>query len=129
MKLRIVSLFLLALCLAALPSTAQVLYSNGPTNGTGTGLTINFGFVVSDTFTLSANSTLTGFQFGAWLFPGDVLQTAEVQITSLEFGGTLYSAAHSIVTRCLALRRVAARAISMVTTSAPSRGRLERLWA
>src|SRR5208283_4371227 len=28
--------------------------------------------------------------FGAWLFPGDVLQTVEISITSSEFGGTTY---------------------------------------
>ena len=28
--------------------------------------------------------------FAAWLFPGDVLESAEVSITSSEFGGTTY---------------------------------------
>ncbi len=90
MKLRIV-LSLLALCLAALPATAQTLYSNGPINGTTDAWDTNFGYVVSDTFTLSTNSTVTGLNFGAWIFPGDVLQNVEVQITSAEFGGTVYT--------------------------------------
>ncbi len=51
MKLRIVSLSLLALCLAAVPAMAQTVYSNGAINGTTDAWTINFGFVVSDTFT------------------------------------------------------------------------------
>ena len=33
---------------------------------------------------------ISGLTFGAWLFPGDVLQTVEVSITSAEFGGTTY---------------------------------------
>jgi hypothetical protein len=33
---------------------------------------------------------VNGLTFAAWLFPGDVLQTAEVDITSSEFGGTTY---------------------------------------
>ena len=90
MKLRIASLSLLVLCLAALPAMADTLYDNGPINGTTDGWTINFGFVVSDTFTLSGNSTVNGLAFGAWLFPGDVLQSAEVSITDAEFGGNTF---------------------------------------
>ena len=41
-------------------------------------------------FTLGAASNVNGIQFGAWLFPGDTLQSAEVSITSSEFGGTSY---------------------------------------
>ena len=53
--------------------------------------TINFGFVVSDSFSLSRYIPLvTSFSFAAWMLPGDVLQSAEVSITSEEFGGTTY---------------------------------------
>jgi len=91
LKLRILSLSLLALCLAAVPAMAQTLYSNGPVNGTTDAWTINFGFVVSDSFTVSSGSfPIDGLSFGAWTFPGDVLESAEVQITSAEFGGTTY---------------------------------------
>ncbi len=90
MKLRIVSLSLLALCLVAVPAMAQTLYSNGPINGTTDAWTINSGFVVSDTFTTTPNSSVTGVVFGAWLFPGDVLQSVDVGISSAEFGGTIY---------------------------------------
>ena len=91
MKLRIVSLSLLALCLAAVPAMAQsTVYSNGAINGTTDAWTINFGFVVSDTFTTSGGP-VNGLVFGAWTFPGDVLINAEVQITSSEFGGTTFS--------------------------------------
>ena len=90
MKVRIVSLSLLALCLAVVPAVAQTVYSNGPINGTTDGWTINSGFVVSDTFTTSGGNA-TGLVFGAWAFPGDVLETAEVSITSSEFGGTSFT--------------------------------------
>jgi PEP-CTERM motif len=91
LKLRIASLLFLTACLAAVPSAAQTLYSNGPVNGTTDAWTINFGFVVSDTFTLSAAAPVTGVNFYAWTFPGDILETAEVSITSSEFGGTTYT--------------------------------------
>jgi PEP-CTERM motif len=90
LKLRIASLSLLALCLAVAPAMAQTIYNNGPINGTTDGWTINNGFVVSDTFTISG-SVVPALIFGAWTFPGDVLQTAEVTITSSEFGGTVYT--------------------------------------
>jgi hypothetical protein len=80
------------MCLAAVPAIAQTLYSNGAINGSTDAWTINFGFVVSDTFAVpSGAGPVNGLAFGAWLFPGDVLQLSEVQITSAEFGGTVYS--------------------------------------
>ena len=91
MKLQIASLSLLALCLVAIPAQAQEIYDNGPINGTTDAWTISFGFVVSDTFTLPAGGNVRGLSFGAWLAPGDVLRTAEVQITSAEFGGTTFT--------------------------------------
>jgi hypothetical protein len=93
MKLCSASLSLLTLCLtlSAVPTAAQVLYENGPINGNTDAWTINFGFVVSDTFTISTgSSTITGLSFGAWLTPGDTLESVEVSLTSSEFGGTVY---------------------------------------
>ena len=85
---------LLLLCLGlgiTQAASAQILYENGPINGQTDAWTVNFGFVVSDSFTISTgNSTINGFSFGAWLFPGDVLQSAEVSLTSEPFGGTVY---------------------------------------
>ncbi len=90
MKLRIALLSLLALCLAVVPAVAQNLYDNGPISGTVLGWTINFGFAVSDQFTLRGASQVNAIQFGAWLFPFDTLTSAEVSITSSEFGGTSF---------------------------------------
>ena len=77
--------------LLAVPAAAQVIYENGPINGNTDAWTINFGFIVADSFNISTgNTTVTGMSFGAWLFAGDTLQSAEVQITSEPFGGTTY---------------------------------------
>ena len=91
MKLRITCLLVLAASVSVVPATAQVLYNNGPVNGTVDGWTINFGFAVSDTFTLTSASTVTGVNFYTFALPGDFLENAEVAITSSEFGGTTYS--------------------------------------
>ena len=89
--MRIASLTLLALCLAVVPAIAQTdIYDNGAINGTTDAWTINSGFTVSDTFTLGAGATVSGLSFGAWLEPGDSLVSAEVSITSSEFGGTSF---------------------------------------
>jgi hypothetical protein len=93
MKMGIASLSLLALCLmlAAVPASSQIAYSNGPINGNVDAWTVNFGFIVSDTFNVPYNDTeITGVAFGIWLFPGDTLTSAELSITSQENGGTSY---------------------------------------
>jgi PEP-CTERM motif len=75
----------------ASPATAQILYENGPINGTTDAWTINEGFVVGDSFTISTGtSTLTGLSFGAWLFPGDVLESVDVIVSQEFLGGTIY---------------------------------------
>ena len=91
--MRIASLSLLALCLtlAAVPAMAQTVYSNGAINGNTDAWTVNFGFVVSDTFNVTNNNTtITGGSFGMWLFSGDTLTSAELSITSGENSGTSY---------------------------------------
>lgn len=91
MKLRIPPLSLLLLSLMALPAMANTVYDNGPINGTTDAWTINFGFVVSNTFTVGAGGDrVDELAFGAWLFPGDVLLNAEVSITDAEFGGNTF---------------------------------------
>ena len=89
MKLRIASLAILCLALAAIPAWAQWSYDNGPINGTTDAWTINFGYIVSDTF-VAGGSTVTGFSFGVWEFPGDVLSSVDWSITSGENGGTVF---------------------------------------
>ena len=89
--MRIASLSLLALCIAVVPAMAQTVYSNGAINGNTDAWTINFGFVVSDTFNVTNNNTtITGGSFGMWLFSGDTLTSAELSITSGENSGTSY---------------------------------------
>jgi uncharacterized repeat protein (TIGR03803 family) len=67
-----------------------IIYDNGPINGTVEAWAINFGFVVSDSFTAGQATNVNGMTFGAWLFPGDVLESVEISITSQPNGGTTY---------------------------------------
>ena len=67
------------------------IYDNGPINGTTDAWEFNFGFVVSDSFTIANNGdAVTGMSFGVWLLPGDILQGAEISITSEPNSGTAY---------------------------------------
>jgi uncharacterized repeat protein (TIGR03803 family) len=64
-----------------------VIYDNGPYNGTTDAWTINFGFVVSDSFTGSGN--VTGLHFVYWdASASDLLTTVDLSIGSTSFGGT-----------------------------------------
>ena len=90
MKLPTASLTILCLAMAAAPAVAQVLYDDGPINGTEDAWTINFGYVVGDTFILAANSTVGGFNFGIWEFPGDTLTSVQWSVTQYFDSGTVY---------------------------------------
>ena len=73
------------------PPQGNDLYDNGPINGNVDAWTINFGFVVSDTITISdSGNSVTGMSFGAWMFSGDTLTSAELSITSEPNGGIIY---------------------------------------
>jgi len=85
LKLRIASLTILCLALAAIPAWAN--YDNGPINGTTDAWTINFGYIVSDTFVATGN--MTGFSFGTWQVPGDTLVSVQWSVTSAENGGNI----------------------------------------
>ena len=87
MKLRIALLTILCLGLAAVPAWAD--WDNGPINGTTDAWTINFGYIVSDSY-ISDGSSVTGFMFGVWEFPGDTLSSVDWSITSQENGGQTF---------------------------------------
>jgi hypothetical protein len=81
----------LLVCLPTLPAVAQTdLYDNGPINGEQDAWTVSSGFAVSDSFALGSAATVNEVQFESFMFPGDVLESAEVSITSHEFGGTTF---------------------------------------
>ena len=82
--------------LLALPLSAGVLYDNGPIKGTsGVGIaswiegTHNEWYMAADSFTLSANSSITGVTFGAEFYTGDSGLTVDWAITTTPFGPAL----------------------------------------
>ena len=93
MKTRIALLSLLTiacLALAVTPAMAQVFYNNGAPNWTTDAWTINSGFSVSDSFDTSRCGTggclITDISMGLWAFPGDTLDSVEMQLGSSSFG-------------------------------------------
>jgi len=97
LKLRIAALTVLCLALAAVPAFAQWSYDNGPINGTTDAWTINFGYVVSDSY-IAGGSNVTGFSFGVWEFPGDTMTTVDWSITLGENSGTTFGSGTASVT-------------------------------
>ena len=93
MKLRIASLLLLTVCclmLAVAPAMADT-YSNGAFNGTNDAWTINFGFTVSDSFTLII-SNVNDFHFVYWdASTTDILTTVDMAVGSTSFGNDIFS--------------------------------------
>jgi len=65
----------------------QVIYENGPVNGTTDAWTINFGYIVSDSF---SGYSVGGFDIWVWEFSGDVLRSVDWSITSGPNSGTVY---------------------------------------
>jgi len=72
------------------PLQYQLYYDNGPANGTTDAWTINFGYIVSDTFVADNGNSVTSFDLYVWEFPGDVLTSVDWSITSAPVGGTVY---------------------------------------
>ncbi len=67
----------------------QTLYDNGPYNGTTDAWSINFGFSVSDSFTVPTNSSITGIHFVYWdASTTDLLTSVDMALGSTSFGGT-----------------------------------------
>ena len=90
MRTLLAALTISCLALAAVSASAQVLYDNGPINGNHDGWTINFGYIVSDNFTMANDATMSGFAFGTRQFPGDQLISVDWSVTSGENSGTVY---------------------------------------
>lgn len=87
------TLFSLLLLAGLGQANATLLYDNGPINGNTTAYTINFGYLVSNSFTLNSASSLSGAQIGLWMFPGDLPGTVDWSIGTSAFGTDITSGA------------------------------------
>ena len=87
-RLASLSLFtILYLTLAVAPAMAGTLYDNGPLNGDANPWTINYGYSVSDSFTVASGSLITDFHFTYWDASNtDILSQVDLNISSTSFG-------------------------------------------
>ncbi len=86
MKTSIISsaaIAIFCLLVAVATSMADTLYSNGPYNGTVDAWTINFGYEISDSFTLpSGSSSIEGLHIVYWdASTTDILTTVDMAIS------------------------------------------------
>lgn len=84
---------LLALLILTAPAAAAdlVLFDNFPINGNLIAWTIDYGYAVSDSFSLTLNATLDAVNFGVWLSPGDTVTEVDWWIGTTEFDNSLGS--------------------------------------
>ena len=90
MRIYIASLTVVCLLLLIMPASAQVLYENGPVNGYMYAWTINFGYVVSDTFSLYDSAQVQQVDFWTWLINPNGFVSVGISVTSQENGGTVF---------------------------------------
>ena len=82
-------LTILCLMLAVVPAMADTFYSNGPYNGTNDAWAINFGFSVSDSFTVPQEFSIEDLHIVYWdASSTDLLTTVDMAVGSTSFGGT-----------------------------------------
>jgi hypothetical protein len=62
------------------------IYDNGGTSGTADAWTVNFGFAVTDSFEVAANTSANGAEFLFWLSPGDTAPSVNLSIGTSAFG-------------------------------------------
>jgi hypothetical protein len=84
--------------IASVPASAGTVYSNaGPgsynTDAWNISNAVGESFSVTDSFTLSSTSTITGADFAVWLISGDSLSSVDWSIGTSAFGGTPATAA------------------------------------
>jgi PEP-CTERM motif len=90
MKIALLSMLtILCLTLAVVPAAADTLYNNGAWNGDNDAWTINFGFSVSDSFSVANNSLIQDLHLVYWdASTTDVLTTVDMAIGSTSFSGS-----------------------------------------
>lgn len=90
MKREILAFWLLILAgaLAAVPASADTLYSDSTTSSYTVNAWSIQGQVDTDSFTLLQTSTITGADFGVWLGAGNSLTSVGWAITTQALGGT-----------------------------------------
>src|SRR6266568_186638 len=85
---------------SSVSASAAILYNNSPSaygSAYATNAwTLDYGYAVADSFTLSGPATVTGIDFVSWNYPGDTLQSIDWAITTAPFSGTIASGTASL---------------------------------
>jgi hypothetical protein len=85
----VLSLFtIVCLLLAVAPAMADTLYNNGPFNGNIYAWQIDYGFAVSNSFTVPAGSNIRDFFLAYWTAAGNQMTSVDMAFGSTSFGGT-----------------------------------------
>jgi hypothetical protein len=100
MKLKHTFITILGVCLGALVSGtthAALVYDNGPINGTINAWRVDSGFSVSDSFTVSSQTSLTSAQIGLWVTPGAIPISVQWSFGTTAFASDISSGTSVLV--------------------------------
>jgi hypothetical protein len=93
---------IIAVCFAAVGSAVAVpVYSNGAINGSLGSWTINYGYSLSDEFTISSPADVGTANVGLWMHPGSVPVSVEWSIGTTPDGSQISSGTASLVNTLL----------------------------
>jgi len=100
---RITSLLVVALLglLLFTPAWADLLYDNGAINGTIGGWPISSPNKVTDSFSLTSASNLSGAQIGLWVYPTDYPSTVDWAIGTVGYASDVSSGTASLASSTL----------------------------
>jgi hypothetical protein len=90
------NILLIAFCLIATPLFSATVYSSGALDGVHNGLSIQGVYAVTDTFTLSGTTLVSGFDFGSWTNPLDTATSVDWSIGTSVFGTDIGSGTGSV---------------------------------
>ncbi len=82
---------LLGCMLLAGPAWSAIVYDNGPTSGAVNAWAINGVNLVSNSFTVTSGTTLTGAQIGLWVLPGNTPLNVQWSIGTSIYGSEISS--------------------------------------
>jgi len=92
MKTRfLAALFTVGLALLPFQAKADLVYDNGGINGTITAYTINYGWIVSNSFAVATPVNLVSANVGLWVYPGETPVSVDWSIGTSAFGSEISS--------------------------------------
>jgi hypothetical protein len=110
----------LSAALFVAPANASIVYDNGPANGYIDAWTINSGFSVANSFSLSNAATLTGATFTLWNYQGDITSSVDWSIVGDPVSGPTLASGTASVSQSFQFNNSSGYSINFDSISLPN---------